>query len=888
VSGETGGSTLGPLDLVYVCGNKFLATNATPATVQLEYRVVGTNETGSITLRPGVAEGDQSWSETELETQNRGTVELYRDDQRVARRRNEAMACGAAVFSAPLASLGEAESGSWSAPIPWPVVAIHLHLLPNGKVLSWGRAGDTQLWDPETGRFTAVPVGPDLFCSGHSFTHSGMLMVSGGHISDDHGLPNITVYNASLQTWGASTPMRRGRWYPTNTSLPTGDVLILGGRDEAGLDVAEPEVWSANGNIRVLSTASLVLPYYPRTFLAPNGQVFYAGESQTTRYLNTAGTGSWTTVGGRLYGTRDYGSAVMYDLGKILYVGGGRTTNTAEIINLNSAAPKWQWTGSMAFPRRHLNATVLPTGEVLATGGTGGTTFNDLTQAVHAAEIWNPSTGAWRQLASNAVDRGYHATSILLPDGRVLHSGSGGIAGSPDQLNAELFSPPYLFKGPHPRMTDAPNLVGYNIPFRVQTPEYASISKVSLIRLGSVTHAFDMNQRFQELTFTRDAGGLIVTAPTAWVRTPGGHYMLFILDANGVPSVARIVKVGAQSSQPAATANAAPVADFSVSCTGLTCDFTDGSIDSDGNVTDWSWSFGDNATATTRNPSRTFPGAGTYTVTLAVTDNKGGIDQHSVPVTISADGPPNTPPSAAFTHSCTNLACTFTDASSDTDGTVTARSWDFGDNTIDTTRNPMHTFASGGTYTVSLVATDDDGATATASKAITVTPPAPNAAPKAWFVVYCNVLRCRISDLSTDADGSVVGLQWTFGDGTTLTDTPNLNHDYPAPGTYTVTLRATDDDGATGQASRTFAITSAISLNVTGQVSGGQQQVTVTWSGATGSTVDLYLNRGLQGQEANDGLYTASRPLPGMRKYTYNVCQRGSVTLCSNEATKLF
>jgi len=364
--------------------------------------------------------------------------------------------------------------------------------------------------------------------------------------------------------------------------------------------------------------------------------------------------------------------------------------------------------------------------------------------------------------------------------------------------------------------------------------------------------------------------------------------MLFIVDAGGVPSVARIVKVGAQSSQPAPTPNAAPAADFSFTCSDLTCDFTDGSTDGDGNVTDWSWNFGDNGTSTTRNPSRTYASAGTYTVTLAVTDNKGGIDQHSVPVTVPPDGPPNESPSAAFTHSCTHLACTFTDASSDTDGTVTAWSWDFGDNTSDTAHNPTHTFASGGTYTVTLVATDDDGATATTNSDVTVTAPPPNAAPKAWFVVYCNVLRCRISDLSTDADGSVVGLLWTFGDGTTLIDTPNLNHDYPAPGTYTVTLRATDDDGATGQASRTFAITSAISLNVTGQVSGGQQQVTVTWSGATGSTVDLYLNRGLQGQEANDGLYTASRPLPGMKKYTYNVCQRGSVTLCSNEATKIF
>ncbi len=164
-----GGSMLAPLDLVYVCGNKFLATNATQATVQLEYRVVGTDESGSITLRPGVAEGDQSWSEAELETSKRGVVELYQDDQRVARRRNEGISCGPAPFSASVALAGEAESGSWSAPFPWPVVALHLHLLSNSKVLSYGKFGTPQIWDPTTGAFTAVPSPANLFCSGHSF-----------------------------------------------------------------------------------------------------------------------------------------------------------------------------------------------------------------------------------------------------------------------------------------------------------------------------------------------------------------------------------------------------------------------------------------------------------------------------------------------------------------------------------------------------------------------------------------------------------------------------------------------------------------------------------------------------------------------------------------------
>jgi hypothetical protein len=300
-------------------------------------------------------------------------------------------------------------------------------------------------------------------------------------------------------------------------------------------------VWSPAG-LWALSGARKNFPNYPRTFVAPNGKVFYAGQRQTTWYLDPSGAGSWTTVAQRLYGVRDYGAAVMYGKGKVLYVGGGRTTNTAEIIDLNSPAPRWQWTGSMAFPRRQLNATVLPTGEVLVTSGSRGTGFNDNELAVHAAEIWNPNTGRWTVLASNTVNRTYHSTSILLPDGRILHSGGEGGAKGPPR-GAELFSPPYLFKGPRPTITSAPQLVGYGTSFTVSTPNASTVAKVSLIGLGATTHAFDMGQRLLGLAFQRQTGALTITAPANGNVAPPGYYMLFILNADSVPSVAKIVKV---------------------------------------------------------------------------------------------------------------------------------------------------------------------------------------------------------------------------------------------------------------------------------------------------------------------------------------------------------
>ena len=719
-----GGSMLRPLDLVYVCGNKFLVTNATQRPVEVEYRVAGTDESGALRLVAGPGE-DPGYSETELETTERGVVELYQNNQRVARRQNEGSRCGASAISASAAASGsEATAGSWSAPFPWPVVGLHLILLPDGKVLSWGHVGTPQVWDPSDGSFTPVPSPVLLFCSGHSLLPDGRVLTAGGHITDDHGLPDINLFSAGSQSWSRSAPMRRGRWYPTNTTLANGDVVILAGRDEAGTEVAEPEVWTS-GSVRLLSTASRVLPYYPRAFLAPNGKVFYAGEERTTSYLDPTGTGAWTTVGDRRYDIRDYGSAVMYDDGKILYAGGGRTTNTAEIIDLNSAAPAWQWTGSMAYARRHLNTTVLPTGEVLVTGGSSGTGFNDVALAVHAAELWDPGTGVWTTLASNSINRTYHSTSILLPDGRILHAGSGDGGGAPNERNAELFSPPYLFKGPRPTIADAPSQVGYNTSFTIATPQATDIAKISLIRLGSVTHAFDMNQRFQWLSFAHGDGVLTVSAPTRRERTPPGHYMLFILDGNDVPSVAKIVVVGSNSEPPPP-----PLPSIALTVTGHV-DATKHYM-----VLDWTGAKGSTVDVYRNGPllvntlndghygnTRTFQGPATYVYKLC----EAGTSVCSNEATVQLGGtspPPNVPPTAAFTSSCSDLTCTFTDGSADSDGSVTAWSWTFGDGGTSTSRSPSRSYGTAGTYPVTLTVTDNAGATNQSSQSVTVTKPA--------------------------------------------------------------------------------------------------------------------------------------------------------------------
>ena len=320
-----------------------------------------------------------------------------------------------------------------------------------------------------------------------------------------------------------------------------------------------PQVWeTGTGTWRDLTNAQLWLPFYPFTFVAPNGRVFYAGPGKTTRYLDTSGSGAWSVVGdsqfgvSAWYGSRQWGSAVMYEPGKVLLVGGGNcpaydsacssVTATAEVINLNSATPSWRYVGSMANPRKQLNLTLLPDGRVLATGGTSGPVgWDDQTGPVYAAEVWDPVTESWTTWASSTVYRGYHSIALLLPDGRVVQAG-GNIFGGVN-TSAEVFSPPYLFNGSRPTITAAPDTIGFGDTFRIDTPDSSAISQVTLVRLGAVTHSFNMSQRFNRLSFNATSGRLDVSAPPNGNVAPLGHYMLFILNTSGVPSVAKIVRV---------------------------------------------------------------------------------------------------------------------------------------------------------------------------------------------------------------------------------------------------------------------------------------------------------------------------------------------------------
>jgi hypothetical protein len=447
-----------------------------------------------------------------------------------------------------------ASIGQWAPAIQWPNVAIHAHLLPTGKVMTYGRMNDTPtLWDPATGSFTSLTEPGDLFCSGHSLLPDGRLFVTGGHSGTDHiGTKTAFLFDPVSNSWTRSQDMQNGRWYPTNTTLATGEVLTVAGDDTAGVANLIPEVWQ-NGTWRSLTTASRQLPLYPMMFAAPDGRAFMAGPG-AAYYLSTTGTGAWTYSTSSPFSNRDYGSAVMYDVGKILVVGGGDPPQaSAEVIDLNAGGAR-HTVGSMAVARRQMNATLLADGTILATGGTNSGGFNTAPtdSRVLTAELWSPATEQWRPLARMTHNRLYHSSALLLPDGRLLSVGSGEppASGLTDDYTAEIYSPPYLFApdgsaAVRPTIAGAPDFVSYGQAFAVQTPDAARIVKATWIRLSSVTHAFNQNQRLNYLPVSAgSASSITLTAPSNANLAPPGDYMLFLIDSNGVPSVAKIIRIG--------------------------------------------------------------------------------------------------------------------------------------------------------------------------------------------------------------------------------------------------------------------------------------------------------------------------------------------------------
>ena len=568
----------------------------------------------------------------------------------------------AASVEAAAVSPDPGQVGQWGPVVDWPVVGIHVALLPNGKVLAWDSVGDgatesfpdqsftrATVYDPATGSQTQVNVdtGFNIFCSGFAHLFNGSLFIAGGNKDQQlNGIVKTHLFNPANNSWSLGPDMAAGRWYPSVTPLTNGEMLIT----EGGPDI--PEVRKTDGTLRSLSSASLNLPLYPWMDVAPDGRVFYSGPDQTLRTLDPSGGGAWQSFGQRDTINRTYGSHAVFDVGKTLVAGGGSPSSSdARVIDTNGATPQVSATSPMAFARRQFNLTLLADGSVLATGGNStGASLVDMDGGVYNAERWDPASGQWTTLAAQSVTRQYHSTALLLPDGRVLSAG-GGICGTCDDVgylakNAEIFTPPYLFKhdgsgelAPRPQITGAPATVSHGASFQITTPDAASIQKVGLMKLASQTHSVEMEQRYLPLSYTTGSGTLTATVPANDNTAVPGVYMLFIVDSAGVPSVARMLTVDAAALPPPPPANQPPTVTLTSPATGAV--FTSPAkialaataSDSDGSVV--RVQFFNGATQVAEDTTAPYTAkwnvgaAGTYTLTARATDNAGAVTTSS-------------------------------------------------------------------------------------------------------------------------------------------------------------------------------------------------------------------------------------------------------------------
>ena len=477
----------------------------------------------------------------------------------------------------------------------------------------------------------------------------------------------------------------------------------------------------------------------------------------------------------------------------------------------------------MSKARRQLNATVLPDGTVLVTGGSSADGNDNAAGAVFTAELWNPATEQFTTLASMSEYRGYHSAAVLLPDGRVLSSGGN------DHQSGQVFSPPYLFKGARPGITSAPLTVRYGDTFFVETPDATSISKVTWLRSGAATHSFDQNQRINFLGFTPSvspgATGLNVTAPSNPNHCPPGYYELFILNGNGVPSVARWIQITASSFEFSATDyqinEGAGLATITINRLGnpvgpVSVDFITSNATANAgsdytNVTT-KLNFNDGQTSRTVtipiindvNPESS------ESVSLILQHALGNASvgqQSTAALTIvDNDSSPVADFSAGPTNGFVSLQVAFSNLTSG--GIGNTYLWNFGDGNQTTSINPTHTYTTTGNFTVALSAFSSMGTnTRTKVNFISVTTPPP---PLADFSGSpTNGIRPLAVTFSNSSTGTYTNQFWDFGDGTTTNTTgATVSHTYTLAGSYAVSLTVSGQVGANTKTRTEYVVVS--------------------------------------------------------------------------------
>jgi hypothetical protein len=482
------------------------------------------------------------------------------------------------------------------------VVAVHAALLPTGRVLFFAGSGSSAnrfaspdfgnvakgiftsvVWDPQAQPpnnflhpntiFAADGRPFDFFCGGDSFLPDGRLLSAGGTVAYNpyRGRADATVFDPASQQWSFVAKMTHGRWYPTLITLGDGRVLAATGltEDLGSAHNETLELYSATTNsweLHHFAPGFAGLPLYAHLFQLADGRIFFDGGRMDDALLvdpciidlskNPLTTIPVPGMTGREM--RNQSASVLLPPAqdqKVMIMGGGPqgkpdktdAIDNVDVVDCKSANPAFVLASPLNLPRLHLNAVLLPDRTVFVTGGS--LKQEDEPLARLQSEIYDPVTDVWTLTAASTVPRLYHSTALLLPDGRVVVSGGNPEATNlvewdkdpvHEEMRLEIFSPPYLFRGPRTTIGGAPEEWKYDETIAIDSADAGSLRWANLIRNCVTTHSFDGSQRLIDLNIVSQANDIVtVKVPANSNIAPPGWYMLFLVNNNSVPSVAR-------------------------------------------------------------------------------------------------------------------------------------------------------------------------------------------------------------------------------------------------------------------------------------------------------------------------------------------------------------
>lgn len=455
---------------------------------------------------------------------------------------------------------------------------VHAALLHTGTVLFITADETTLLWNPEdaTSATFEDPVnqphqtpdaasGYSVLCGGHSFLSDGRLLVVGGGGYGPHSKAKWGYkFDPVSQTWSRTAgSMVHDRWYPTVLTLGdqrignSHEVLVVCGHGGGDMEIYD----EASDSFRevTLGDDKPFPSLYPGLHLLPNHGIFYSrtgwaspgpnggpfhGDDQSAYFiLSGAQTGAWNPIAPAAPSMPDRtkGMSVMLlsnvaPYVRVLVVGGAdpSTNNTYELLDATALSPATNWSAAGTFAdgehRSLCSAVLLPDGNVFVCGG--------IQRTNSPCTVFNPQTNTWAAMANLPSIRDYHSVALLLPTGQVMMAGWNNTA-------IEIYDPPYLFRGPRPVISSAPALVHHGQSFVIESPDAAAIVKVVLLRPMAVTHQTDTEQKVLEMPYVHDhahPSRLTLTAPHGGhphSLAQQGYYMMFAVNASGVPSVAK-------------------------------------------------------------------------------------------------------------------------------------------------------------------------------------------------------------------------------------------------------------------------------------------------------------------------------------------------------------